>query len=141
MSNVKKLKLISPIAMILLVLFVSGTLLIMSGAGSTFAFVVEGSEIGLEVNVADEYTDVSNLNPGDTKGSYLTVSNTGSGAFKYFFDIQKIGSSAGSYRGQAGKHLDEMLEMTVKRDGEELFKGLVTEFREQFGDKGGIWAS
>jgi hypothetical protein len=136
MSNVKKLKLISPIAMILLVLFVSGTLLIMSGAGSTFAFVVEGSEIGLEVNVADEYTDVSNLAPGDTKGSYLTVSNTGSGAFKYFFDIQKIGSSAGSYRGQAGKHLDEKLEMTVKRNEEELFKGLVAEFREQFGDKG-----
>ncbi len=136
MSNAKKLKLISPIAMILLVLLVSGTLLIMSGAGNTFAFVVEGSEIGLEVNVADEFTDVSNLNPGDTKGSYLTVSNTGDGAFKYYFDIQKISSRAGSYRGQAGKPLDEILEMTVKRGEEELFKGLVSEFREQFGDKG-----
>jgi hypothetical protein len=68
--------------------------------------VVEGGEIGLEVNVADEYTDVSNLAPGDTKSSYLTVSNTGDGAFKYYFDIQKIGSRAGSYRGQAGKPLD-----------------------------------
>ena len=42
MSDAKKLKMISPIATILLVLLVSGTLLIMSGAGSTFAAFVEG---------------------------------------------------------------------------------------------------
>ena len=131
MSDLKKLKLISPIATIMLVLFVSGTLLIMSGAGSTFAFVVEGSEIGLEVNVADEFTDVSNLAPGDTKSSYLTVSNKGSGTFKYFFDIKKIGSTAGSYRGTEGKPLDEILKMTVKRGEETLFDGLISNFEEK----------
>jgi len=141
MSDAKKLKMISPIATILLVLLVSGTLLIMSGAGSTFAAFVEGESYGLTVTVEEGFTeggdnDVSNLTPGDTKSSYLTVSNTGDGAFKYFFDIKKIGSRAGSYRGQAGKPLDRVLEMTVNRGEEELFKGLVSEFREQFGEKG-----
>ncbi len=136
MNNVQKIKLISPVITILIVFSVCVFLLIAAGAGSTFAFVVEGGEIGLNVSAADEFTDVSNLNPGDTKDSYLTVSNTGDAAFKYYFDIQKIRSNAGSYRGQAGKPLDEKLQMTVKRGGKELFKGLVAEFREQFGVSG-----
>ena len=131
MSNVKKLKIISPIAMILLVLTVSGVLLALSGAGRTFAFVVEGNDCGLEVRVAEEFTDVSNLNPGDTKDSYLTVSNAGSGTFKYFFDIRKIRSTAGGYRGQDGKPLDEILQMKVKRGDETLFEGLVSDFTEK----------
>ena len=45
MSDAKKLKMISPIATILLVLLVSGTLDHV-GAGSTFAAFVEGESYG-----------------------------------------------------------------------------------------------
>lgn len=130
MSNVKKLQLISPVVTILIVLSVSVLLLAIAGTGSTFAFVVEGQNCGLKVTVEEGYTDVSNLNPGDTKGSYLMVSNTGSGTFRYFFDIQRISSNSGKYRGVTGEPLEKILQMTVKRGEETLFKGLVTEFKE-----------
>ena len=80
MSDAKKLKMISPIATILLVLLVSGTLLIMSGAGSTFAAFVDGESHGLTVTVEEGFTeggdnDVSNLNPGIPR--LYDVSNEG----------------------------------------------------------------
>jgi LPXTG-motif cell wall-anchored protein len=130
MGNVQKLKLISPIATITIVLFVAVLLLVMTGTGSTFAFVVEGKECGLVVSAADGFTDVGNLNPGDTKSSYLIASNTGAGPLTYFFNIKKTGSNAGSYKGQDGKHLDEILHFTVQRGEETLFDGLIEDFEE-----------
>ncbi|NLC11138.1 MAG: hypothetical protein GX767_02665 [Firmicutes bacterium] len=132
MSNLKKLKLISPIATILLVITVSAALFLLAEPGSGFAFVVEGEDCGLVVTAAEEFTDVSNLNPGDSKSSYLVVANKGENPFRYFMDVQKTGSSAGSYRGQAGKHLDKILQMTIRRENDEqpLFQGLIPNFRE-----------
>lgn len=131
MSDAKKLKMISPIATILLVLLVSGTLLIMSGAGSTFAAFVDGESHGLTVTVEEGFTeggdnDVGNLNPGDTKYSYLTVSNEGTSRLRYYFDVVEIKSKAGSYRGEDGKHLKDILLMRVERGGQKLFEGNLT---------------
>ena len=67
MNNVNKMKLIGPVATIVIVLFVSVLLLAVTGTGSTFAIVVEGEEYGLEVKAAPEDVDVGNLSPGDTK--------------------------------------------------------------------------
>ena len=138
MGNVQKLKLISPIATITIVLFVAVLLLVMTGTGSTFAFVVEGEDCGLVVKAADGFTDVGNLNPGDTKSSYLIATNTGERPLTYFFDIEKLGSNAGSYKGQEGKHLDEILEITIKHEGEPkpLFKGLIGEFEQKYKEEG-----
>mgnify|MGYP000892791752 CR=1 FL=1 len=128
MSDAKKLKMISPIATILLVLLVSGTLLIMSGAGSTFAAFVDGESHGLTVTVEEGFTeggdnDVSNLTPGDTKYSYLTVSNEGTSRLRYYFDVIEVGSKAGSYRGEEGEHLKNILLMRIERGGQKLFEG------------------
>ncbi|NMB42488.1 MAG: LPXTG cell wall anchor domain-containing protein [Firmicutes bacterium] len=136
MGNVQKLKLISPIATITIVLFVAVLLLVMTGTGSTFAFVVEGEDCGLVVKAAEDFTDVGNLNPGDTKSSHLIASNTGAGPLTYFFDIERLGSNAGSYKGQEGKHLDEILEITVKHEGLLLFEGLIGEFEQEYKEEG-----
>ena len=131
MGNVQKLKLISPIATITIVLFVAVLLLVMTGTGSTFAFVVEGEDCGLVVKAAENFTDVGNLNPGDTKSSYLIATNNGEGPLTYFFDIEKLGSNAGSYKGQEGKPLGDILQVTVRRGEEVLFKGLFGAFEEE----------
>ena len=131
MGNVQKLKLISPIATITIVLFVAVLLLVMTGTGSTFAFVVEGKDCGLVVKAAEGFTDVGNLNPGDTKSSHLIASNTGAGPLTYFFDIEKRGSNAGSYKGQEGRHLDEILEIKMMRGNDLLFEGLIGEFEQE----------
>ncbi|NLJ55549.1 MAG: LPXTG cell wall anchor domain-containing protein [Firmicutes bacterium] len=134
MSDLQKLKLISPVITILIVLTVSVLLLAAAGTGTTFAFVVEGGECGLTVTeekgfIAGGPNDVSNLNPGDTKGSYLRVSNTGSETLGYFFSIEKISSKPG--RGGTGEPLDKILQLTVKRGGETLFTGLITDFNTE----------
>jgi LPXTG-motif cell wall-anchored protein len=131
MSDAKKLKMISPIATILLVLLVSGTLLFISGGGSTLAAFVDGESYGLTVTVEEGFTeggdnDVGNLNPGDTKYSYLTVSNEGTSRLRYYFDVVEIKSKAGSYRGEDGEHLKNILLMRIERAGQKLFEDDLT---------------
>lgn len=92
------------------------------------AFVVEGEECGLVVSAAEDYVDVTNLNPGDTKSSYLTAENQGDRDFQYYFNIDKVASTAGEYPGVEGRHLDEVMEFKVEVDDEVLFHGYLEEF-------------
>ena len=118
------------VATILIVAMVSSALLVMAGSGVSFAIDVESGDCGLAVTASSEPVNVANLNPGDNKGSYLIAENTKDTPFRYYFDIEKTGSLAGFYKGLAGKPLDEVLQITVSRDGDELFHGLVNEFVE-----------
>lgn len=130
MSYTNKVKMLQSVAMILVVLLVSATALVLASPNNSFAFVMEGEDCGLVVTMAEEREKVDNLNPGDTKASYLIAENTGEGTFRYFFDIKKTGSLAGFYRGLVGSPLDEVLELTVEHEGVVLFHGLVDAFEE-----------
>jgi LPXTG-motif cell wall-anchored protein len=123
-------KMLAPIATILIVLLVSSMLLIMTGPGMSYAIDVNSGDCGLVVTASGELVDVTNLNPGDNKASYLIAENTKDMPLTYYFDIQKVGSLNGFYRGLIGKPLDEVLQITVKRGGVELFHGMLEDFVE-----------
>ncbi len=97
----------------------------------THAFVIEGEECGLVVTPAEGYTDVTNLNPGDVKSSYLIASNEGEEDLEYYFNLRKIASSAGYYPGVEGRHLDEVMEFAISSGRVVLFEGLLEEFAEE----------
>ncbi|MBS4031500.1 MAG: hypothetical protein KGZ63_08785 [Clostridiales bacterium] len=124
------IKMMVPVATILIVLLVSSTLLIMAGLSTSYAISVDNGDCGLVVTASDKPVDVSNLKPGDNKASYLIAENTKATPLRYYFDIKKTGSLEGFYRGLVGNPLDEVLQITVARGGEELFHGLVNEFEE-----------
>ncbi|MEW5954270.1 MAG: hypothetical protein AB1815_11210 [Bacillota bacterium] len=125
-----KLKVVSSIISILVVVLTGAVLLLAGGPHHTYAFVTSGQDCGLRVEVAPDYVDVTNLNPGDNKNSYLTVHNDGASRLTYYFDIVKTGGIKGYYRGLTGGDLDEKLVLTVERRGEVLFEGLLSEFEE-----------
>lgn len=137
-TTIWNIKMMAPLATILIVLLVSSTLLFMADPGTSYAIDVDSVDCGLVVTTSDEPMDVSNLNPGDNKSSYLIVENTNATQLRYYFNIEKTGSLKGFYRGLAGGSLDEVLQVTVARGGDELFHGLIDEFEElDMGELGG----
>jgi len=110
----------------------------------SLAFVEEGEECGLVVETADDYVDVTNLNPGDLKSSYLIVNNENDNPFQYYMNMSMIDRTEGVYPGLDGKSLDEVLQITLHADAEnevngepiELFQGLITEFEDEYGEEG-----
>lgn len=118
-----KLKVASSIISILVVVLTGVVLLIAGGPHHTYAFVTSGAECGLEVTVAPEYVNVTNLNPGDNKGSYLMVHNTnGTNQLTYFFKITEM----------PGGKLGEKLVLTVEYQGKELYSGPLSGFEEKY---------
>lgn len=123
-----KLKVASSIISIFVVVLTGAVLMFAGGPHHSYAFVTSGKDCGLRVDVAPNYVDVTNLNPGDNKDSYLTVHNDGEGQLTYYFDIAKTGGIKGMYRGLTGGELDEKLVLTVERQGVTLYSGPVSGF-------------
>jgi len=126
----KKFKPVASLVTILMVLIAITGLLVLAAPRSSFAISVDSGNCGLTVETPGDPVDVSNLNPGDTKSSYLIVHNSKDTPFNYFFDIVKTGSTAGQYPGLEGKHLDEIMIFTIERGGLILFQGLLSQFNE-----------
>ena len=127
-----KLKFQGPVLMIFLVLFIGGTILVAGGPRYTCAYVTQGADCGLRVETAKDFVEVTNLNPGDRKNSYLTVYNDDSNELSYFFNLVKDDneSKPGEYNGEIGRELDELLELTAERNGEVLYQGPFGNFEE-----------
>lgn len=117
-------------------------IILLTFPSSSQAFVEEGEECGLVVETADDYVDVTNLNPGDLKSSYLIVNNENDNPFQYFMNMSMIDRTEGVYPGLDGKSLDEVLQITLLAEDEvngvpiELFQGLITEFEDEYGEEG-----
>ncbi len=134
----KKSKLIGSLSTMLMVVMVWGALSIMANPGSTYAFVTKGAECGLRVQASESpFVDVGNLSPGDKKGSYLTVYNDGENPLTYYMDIIRKGGKSGVFWNQdrtgtaeTGAMLEDILEFTILRENEELFSGLLKDFKE-----------
>ncbi len=136
----KKIRLLAPIATIMMVLLVSGALMVMAGTGRTSAaFVFDADGCGLEVHFPG--WEEKNLNPGDTKSVTATVYNTEENPLAYFLTIVKTGGHTGIYgelKGIAGypaKELEDVLEFTIRREGDPvpLFAGLLRDFIAEYG--------
>lgn len=125
-----RLKLVFPLCTILMVLLTASTLLVFAGPRRSFAIVVDSGNCGLVVETSDVPVDTGNLNPGDTKASYLIAKNTKETPLNYWFNIEMTSRSVGFYPGLEGRSLDEVLQITVKRSDAILFHGLVSEFVE-----------
>ncbi len=85
-----QLKLLGPIISIFVVILTGAFLVYMADAAPTFAFVVEGGDCGFAVQADNRLVDVSNLNPGDTKSSYLIVSNKKDTPLYYYLNLIKV---------------------------------------------------
>lgn len=96
----------------------------------TLAFVNENDRCGLTVKASESLVDTRNLNPGDRKVSYLVVSNQKDTYLEYWLDIQVLDRTSGHYPGLVGAYVDDILEITVERNGIVLFQGRVSEFEE-----------
>ena len=126
----RKVKLAASLGTILLVLITTAVILALPGLPRSFALVVDSGDCGLVVEASDEFVDTGNLNPGDSKSSYLVAINTKATALNYYFDLQITHSVAGEYPGLEGRHLEEVLVIAIRVDGELVFEGLLTEFAE-----------
>ncbi len=132
----KKLKLFAPLATVLLVFVTATALLLLAAPRSTFALYVDSGNCGLVVEAPGPPVDTSNLNPGDRKESSLDIKNTKDTPLEYHFNIEIPHRSPGEYPGLEGKYLEEVLEFTITLDDEQIFQGLLSEFRDKFGDAG-----
>lgn len=135
----RKTKLAGSLTLILMVLMVWGALSIMANPGSTGAvFVTKGTECGLRVEAGGDDVDVSRLNPGDIKESYLRVSNKGNGPLTYYMNIIRKGGKSGVFwnkdrteTAETGAMIEDVLQFTVLRGDEVLFgPGLLKDFKE-----------
>ncbi len=113
-----------------LVTLLTVTLLLLTGARGSFAVVVDSSNCGLVVEVSDEPVHTGNLNPGDNKSSYLIARNIKEAPLNYWMDIEIVSRTRGSYREQPGHFLEEVLQLTVRRDNQVLFDGFLSQFSE-----------
>jgi|GEM_PF-2080118 len=142
----QKMKLVVPLLTILIVLVTATTLLALAEPKPFYGIVVDSGDCGLKVTQADELVDVSNLNPGDTKTSYLIAENTKDEPVeKYYFNLVKMDEKTGiervselmNWEGYGTSPLSEVLQFTILRDvgepgqdQEELFDGYLSEFSE-----------
>lgn len=110
------------IAAITAIIILAVSFVLLLSSQDTFALVVVGEEYGLRVHLSEEYVPTDILNPGDTKTSIMTISNTGevSSSLPAYLKTEITGSSPGF----GGGNLDDKLNLTIKRNsGEELYNG------------------
>ncbi|KAB3532741.1 LPXTG cell wall anchor domain-containing protein [Alkaliphilus pronyensis] len=122
-----KRKILKSIANIVLTLLVIMCFTLATRLQDTFALEVIGGEYGLRVELSQENVATNNLNPGDEKESYMTVSNDGEHPLPVYLNNRTVRE----IQGKGGGNLNDKLKLIITNQNDEVVysgsvKGLET---------------
>ncbi|KAB3531078.1 LPXTG cell wall anchor domain-containing protein [Alkaliphilus serpentinus] len=109
-------KIIKSIANIVITLLVITCFTLAIRLQDTFALEVIGGEYGLKVELAQDNVATDNLNPGDTKESYMTISNIGEHPLPVYLNNRTIRETFGN----GGGDLNDKLVLTITDQNDKL---------------------
>ena len=118
-------RILKPIATIVLITALILSFSFILHKQEAYALVVVGEDYGLRAHVSDEEIPTNNLNPGDTKSSVMTISNTGevTSSLPAFLKTQITKRDLGL----GGGDLDDRLNLTIRDpDDNVLYDGPIS---------------